>query len=607
MPAPRPVAEQRVDPLGSTERTSSEQTAAATTTVRSSATGVPTTTTTTTPRASTIPSTTTPTGSTTNATSATTTSATPTAPETTTTVSSTTPAAESPDLRVTAEFTQPSYDIRDYAYIRLSVTNVGTATATAVTIESTGQSRPSFPPLWRIEPGATVEVKGDVALFVLPGPGPLAVSITLRSDEPDANPSDNTVNLTTIVTQVRADFTGVIYGDANRDGIRQPGEEIAGALVTTTGGRPEGTYSTSTGADGRFAFSDIPAGEYATRVEASGWRFGVHHALVDKGKDPAAEIDGLRPLADVLTVSMRFDEEANRAAELAPLTVKLTNRGSVPVRGVNAKCDSSSNDGSDWGDLNSYEGVTIPPSTTRTLRARTMILAWAPPGSEASVTCDFFVRYTSSDFVRSSATTRVLPGFGTLTGSVMRADSGVSLRCWPPGSVTARCGYPTGPGVPDIKIYLSDSAGKVSARAVTDRLGDFAFPPVMPGPYSIKVVGPWRMTQPDVFSPYNISVGTTRIRIWVVPGPDQPDPDSTPSAPPTTPQRAHRTHPAPSNPTARANGLAHTGADMAWQTGLGLLSVLFGALLVHRVRRSARRDASTRRPKGLAARRTGLG
>ncbi|PPK66088.1 carboxypeptidase regulatory-like domain-containing protein [Actinokineospora auranticolor] len=500
-------------------------------------------------------------------------------------------AEEKSDLRVTLEFLQPAYDIRDTAQLRLSVTNTGTAPAHNLTLTTSGPLTPTWYPLpspWTIEPDASIEATAAMDLSRLAGAGPLTITATVLADTPDADPSDNTASATATVTQQRSAYTGTVYGDANADSVRQPGEELANALVTVSGGTPAGTYRTRTDTDGHFAFQDLPVGRYEIGVEAAsdGWVFRRNSIDTTADRETVMDLFGVRDLTGAFTASMRFDNNLNRAAETVPLTIRLTNLGGTPITGLHAWCESGGPEGDDLGGLGTYTGVSIAARSTAVVHARTTIHRSTEPGTNYVVSCHFGLFSGFPGVVDARAVTRVAPGYATLSGFVVVLDGYTS--CYP--VIFPRCGGPRARGQAGVPVYLADSTGRVVVRTVSGERGEFAFAPVIEGTYSIGVAGPWRIvtTRTDRPYPFRLRPGPDLTRVWVEPGPEQrePTPPPTRPAPPVVPPRGVQVaHPVP---VTRPGDLAQTGVDPAWSVVSGLLAVLLGAFLIRRSRRPLR-------------------
>ncbi|WP_146173751.1 hypothetical protein [Saccharothrix carnea] len=175
------------------------------------------------------------------------------------------------DLTLTVAFDKPEFVADEPVTARARVTNVGTAPANRVTIDSPGNVEDER--YWeeigyygvRVEPGQTVEATfvGRVTTTEYPA----SMVVTIRSlDEPDVNPADNVVAISAPVTVVRGTFAGTVYADRNGDATMDAGEALAD-LRLEVGGRPAGSYTTKTDSAGRFLFRDLPRGNRAFDVQ----------------------------------------------------------------------------------------------------------------------------------------------------------------------------------------------------------------------------------------------------------------------------------------------------------------------------------------------------
>ncbi|GGU22119.1 hypothetical protein GCM10010178_13040 [Lentzea flava] len=62
------------------------------------------------------------------------------------------------------------------------------------------------------------------------------------------------------IVQTYGDLNGVVYVDRNHNEQQDPGEEAADTVVEANGGVPYGYVKTTTDANGRFTFKNIPGG-----------------------------------------------------------------------------------------------------------------------------------------------------------------------------------------------------------------------------------------------------------------------------------------------------------------------------------------------------------
>ncbi|NUT52306.1 MAG: carboxypeptidase regulatory-like domain-containing protein [Saccharothrix sp.] len=78
-------------------------------------------------------------------------------------------------------------------------------------------------------------------------------------------------------------------------------------------------------------------------------------------------------------------------------------------------------------------------------------------------------------------------------------------------------GCPTGPPVPNVKVYLTDQfTGAVIARARTDASGRFEFSDVPAGAHKVGVVGSWWLVDGDRFEVHPGAEPTRshQVRVW---------------------------------------------------------------------------------------------
>ncbi|WP_298182609.1 SdrD B-like domain-containing protein [Saccharomonospora sp.] len=140
---------------------------------------------------------------------------------------------------------------------------------------------------------------------------------------------------------------GLVYGDADENGAYDEGEGLAGVTVKLF--RPGYSKSVKTDEDGRYSFTDVPAGVYLHSVGQieDGWvgDTRTEGLRVDgSGEHTGIEFRMVRPVSDVLIPTMEFDKDSYRSGETAHMTITLTNEGSEPLAGVTAFCGGAGND-----------------------------------------------------------------------------------------------------------------------------------------------------------------------------------------------------------------------------------------------------------------------
>ncbi|MEV4148982.1 hypothetical protein AB0J40_35360 [Amycolatopsis sp. NPDC049691] len=372
---------------------------------------------------------------------------------------------------------------------------------------------------------------------------------------------------------------GVVYGDKNGNGKRDPGEELAGAKLTLRYVNGGGTHTATSGPDGTIVF-DVPGAEYYVGGEVvDGWLIPLR--VVRIGADTHLDVRGAPPLNGALKASMAFTQSSYQAGEPAHVTVTLSNSGPIPLRGVVAECNRVGNDyilkgtGPGWGDLVWSRGVTLAAGETRTFDVTETVPKAAFNRGFVAAYCDFGYYEVDIDNHAQARAEAAVPG---AKGNVV-------------GDVT----HGTGQGLAEVKIVLvSDRHCPVTGEATTDAKGHFEFHDVVPGPaYRLYLLPPkgWKVKYEN---PTSIDVWggqDSRVGIDVVEG-DAPLPTV-----PTNP--ADCTATTPTSTTAAAggsgggqsggSGLASTGVDAL---GLGALALIALALGGGRVLGARRRRRS---------------
>ncbi|MER5267116.1 carboxypeptidase-like regulatory domain-containing protein [Actinosynnema sp. NPDC002837] len=484
------------------------------------------------------------------------------------------------DLVLAVVFDKPEFVADEPVTARATVTNVGTAPASRVTIDSTGNVAGER--YWeeigyfgvRVEPGQTVQATyvGRVTTTEYPA----SMVVTIRSlDEPDANPADNVATISAPVTVVRGTFTGTVYADRNGDATMNAGEALTDLPVEVRGGRPAGLYTTRTDSAGRFTFRDLPRGDYDVLFGTGEVSFPPKTVRVDGVRDPDLLFRGALWVEPVLTASATLDRQTYRMGDIARMTLTLTNSGAVSIPAVLASSWANGGVQVDLGDLdNPGPGVTVPGNATLTIDVPIPIGDAVADYGYLSVECVFGAPPVYNGNVRTTVRAKVLGAVAPrVTGWVAQE------RFVPRPSVLG--GPYTGPAVPGLKVYLKDrDTGSVAARATTNAQGTFEFRDVPAGEYVFDVVGPWKVIFGGTFF-IRASAESWRTVI-VTPGPDRPEPDVTPP-PDVTP--APGEPPAPGAGPARqptAADLAATGVNVTWLALGGLLTLLIGLGLVVR-------------------------
>ncbi|RKT55305.1 LPXTG cell wall anchor domain-containing protein [Saccharothrix australiensis] len=510
------------------------------------------------------------------------------------------------DLRLVVTYDKPSYFAHEVVVARVKVTNAGDATATRVQVTSTGNIDSHF---WHgfdwpgptLAPGQSAEgyasghvtdPKGDAVRLV----------VETTSAEPDAAPGDNAVTAAVPLTVLRGSYSGVIYGDRNGNSAVDPGELLVGQPVRAAGGRPVGSYTAVTDANGRFSLRGLPIGRYVVEFDNTQWSFPLVSVEVDEVDDPDVLIRAANHVNPLLAATAAFTRPAYRVDDTAVVAVTLTNRGDAHIPELSASCHSTNGVVISLGELGQEDGTTLPAGTTKTYDLTYRVTASAAEAGHLSVRCVLGAPPFVNGAVVASAVGRV-PG-----GRAPRVV-GQLLHILPrQASLCPRC-PPTAP-LPDVKVYLRDQVtGQVVARAVSNAQGIFEFHDMPADLYDFGIVGPWRSTAPT-FTVYAGDSGSTTRVVYVEDGPDQPDPDGpppggAPAAPggddPPDEDPADEdppnedpvdVDPADVDPVDHglADGdepaeLADTGAAVGWLALAGLVSLVAGIGLTARARR----------------------
>ncbi|QKV80545.1 carboxypeptidase-like regulatory domain-containing protein [Amycolatopsis sp. Hca4] len=489
------------------------------------------------------------------------------------------------DLRLSVWFDKTAYFAHELITAHAGITNAGTALATDVRISSTGNlSSVYWAPVPPIAPGQTVE--NSVTGYVTTESGPLVLTVTVGSPggPPDANPADNTVTASVPVTYLRGSYRGTVYGDRNGNHAMDPDEALAGIRVDIFRGNPLVQRAAVTDAGGHFAFPDLPAGGYATSFADTDWYLPLSSVQVTGVDDPDVLIRGTPSVALWLSTSAAFTRESYRVNDIARLTLTLTDKGPMPLTDLTAECWATASGQVDTGKLAvGGPGVTVPAGSSRMFELTVRITEQAAEEGNMRVWCAVGAPPSVNGPVTSVGATARVPG-----GVAPEVVGYLGLFRYKP-----QLGLPASDPLPGVKVYLREQVtGRVVTRAVTDAAGNFAFHQVPAGIYDVGVVGPWQLVYTD--PEFLVRDGENGLdpypyrqhRLFVIPGPDQPDPDAAPP-PGSRPARAGTVvaKPRPGTAPAPPAGLATTGVEVTWLALGGLLTVVIGTGLVLLTRR----------------------
>ncbi|MCP2244632.1 SdrD B-like domain-containing protein [Lentzea aerocolonigenes] len=504
------------------------------------------------------------------------------------------PGAAPADIRAAVKFDKARYESHEIVHMSLTVTNVGGRTAEKVRLfgspfmldipnEQWGDFRPYDGPGVQIPAGEsrTFEASGPFREAGTNGRLTVWGSIDYLGRP---NPSNSGYNGEIEVVQTKGAITGVAYTDKNHNGQQDAGEAAAGVVVEASGGVPQGYFKTTTDADGRYSFKDLPSGNYyVSYTFADGWLVHYDEKHTKVRVQPGAPVQltgrGERPYHEVLSAKIELDQDVYEVGEDAKITITLTNRGDQVISGIRASCNAAGNsnqlgswqgDGfpKGWGDLlPPGKGVTVGPGETKTFTAIEAVPEGAFEFGTVVVGCGFAPdpdRNVDGAYAGDSA--RVPGGFGSVTGELYYDRNGN-------GEVDQ------GEAIGNTGIFLRDDQGVDVAKAVTDDKGTVRFPKVPAGDYVARVDGPWKFDHEYGGFVRVLTDRESHTGFLVVPDvKTQPKPgggDTTPAA---------------GGGTAGGSGdaLAKTGASVL---GLGLVGALlvafgFGASVLGRRRQT---------------------
>ncbi len=329
----------------------------------------------------------------------------------------------------------------------------------------------------------------------------------------DPTPGNNGVTGHVTIRQDRGTANGVLYTDKNGNGRPDSDEFLSNNWVSVRGGAPQTDRTVLTGAGGEITFGTLPAGTYAVYdlysptntfvIDPAHSRF-----VVEAGKHTDVRLPAVPAVDTVLGATVAFDRPSYRRDEQVGLTVTLTNRGTKPLTGVVAVCDSYSDyltgTGPGWAALSpDGPGVALAAGETKTV-AVTDVVPQNMRFTRLYASCRFGNngRNTDGYTYAGTAGTDVKGLYGTLTGSLENAE--------------------TGQAVPNAPIAVLDATTRRLLKSVkTDAKGALTVYDVPVGRVELVVAGPWKSEAPFVVDV--VADQTSTARLSVVPGPQTPD------------------------------------------------------------------------------------
>lgn len=484
------------------------------------------------------------------------------------------------DLGVIVDLDNHAYLSTDVVRMRVLVMNSGTATATGVVLRTKGDLK-FEPGAWgefeESGPGTTLKPGQQVSLtLTAPANEPgadMTQEVEVSSAEPDVDPTGDRDTVSAFVTVKTSDLTLTIYGDADRDGVVDQGETMAGVLVTLIGGITYNSFTARTDANGVIRFEAIPGGEYWVKANLpNGWYFNGTDNVRIRSEQQATAMAANHNDLSKLIATVSLDRSSYSVGDTVRERITLTNNGTSDLTGLFARCGALSPFGNEnylfashWGELAQSDdgpGATVRAGETRVWEFTDTVAPRAYDYGFVVLRCVFTLRdMATGAFAESLAT--VPGGKGTYSGTLVS----------------------DGKPVPAVTLLMIKK-GKTVGRAVSDTTGRFVFPELPADLYELRPLGPWRWETPSM--EVQVIAGEHREYppLVLLPGPVQLDPETQPPPPPApVEKKSAEDTPAPqASPAPRPTGLADTGTDVANLTALGFLLVVAGALCLRRRR-----------------------
>lgn len=289
--------------------------------------------------------------------------------------------------------------------------------------------------------------------------------------------------------------SGVLYADKDRNGRQDPGEAVAGGVVTLFGGGNSSEHKTVSATDGKFAFRDLAPGTYhPTYGLTGGWV--VHHTsatgdLITVAANQVTQVSARaeRPYGEQLKVTATLDGESYRHPSTATIRLNLTNTTDRPINGVQAACDreasaTSLGRAAGWNQLKG-SGLRLEPGEQRTVLVVEEIPAAAREKGAVELDCDFApVVNWNTDGPSVHAEAAVTGGIGSYTmllGYDWNADNRID-----PAEVVA--------GAEVVLLHPQTGVQVAAGRSGED--GKIEFTGLAAGDYRAVVLGGWAFRDP---------------------------------------------------------------------------------------------------------------
>jgi hypothetical protein len=409
----------------------------------------------------------------------------------------------------TVKFEKPRYESHETVRLELTITNVGGEPAEDVRLardpydlivptEQWGDFGPRGAGL-TLAPGEsrTFSVSGQIRNF---GNGLLGFWGGIDFSASDGwHFGYHDFGGTVEVVLTTGGITGVAYIDRNRDGRQDAGEVAAGAVVELNGGAPVSYFKTTTDADGRFSFKDLPTGGYwISYTLAGGWIVHLEGEVQQTKVEPGAVTQVVaraeRPYRERLKATAVLDKATYAVGDEAQITITLTNTDDRPISGIQARCNELGHGDhlggtgyygppSTWGDLRpTAKGVTLAAGETKTYVVKETVPIAARALRKVYVNCDFAPNPDHNKDGAHAYDWASIKGRGvTIKGGIVEDRDGNN---W----------FTEGEGIPHTRVVLMTDRehGLPVTEAVSDDKGNIQFDNVPPGDYWAWIDGPWK-------------------------------------------------------------------------------------------------------------------
>jgi hypothetical protein len=287
-------------------------------------------------------------------------------------------------LEVCGSLDKASYKSSETITATVTITNVGSATATGVSLSAftndfdittqftgAGDGLNSLFTGIDIPAGATVTASAngfssDAASGVVDFFGG-----TLQIVDGQEQSVFPEFQVTAAVQPVFGNYVGkIVTSQTDVNGNPLPATGLAGVAVTfnseVTGGS---SFQTTTDADGVFTFKDLPGGPYFADLAApGGWIIAPPPVIgiATPGVKNHGRFVATRPESEILQATIGFDEPSYAVGDTAHLTITFDNLKNVPLTGILALCnlsgggDALTGRGPGWAPFNASAGATVP-------------------------------------------------------------------------------------------------------------------------------------------------------------------------------------------------------------------------------------------------------